>query len=258
MPLPAPVADVCARFLDLAPEGLITGLYLTGGTGFGEWIDGRSDIDFVATLAHRPNDQEVEQLQALHARLAATSRIDFDGMHILASDLVSDPRDLAPVPVVLHHQFQIGHLDQLVAWHELAWHGVTVSGPDVSTLDVWTDRQVLRNHTVDNLDTYWRDTAERLSGSSPEEPAETLDEACTWCVLGVARLHHLIVTGAMTTKSGAGRWALSHYDGRWHRVIREALRLREGGQAEYDDPASRLRDTAAFTAYVVAAGTDRP
>ncbi|GAB2963722.1 hypothetical protein GCM10027280_60760 [Micromonospora polyrhachis] len=62
----------------------------------------------------------------------------------------------------------------------------------------------------------------------------------------------------MTTKSGAGRWGLSYYDERWHQVLREALRLREGGQPEYDNQASRLHDMTDFTAYVVEVGTDRP
>jgi hypothetical protein len=141
MNLPGPVQDLCDRFLSLA--GLVTGLYLTGGIGFGEWVEGKSDVDFVATLAHRPSDGEVEQLREVHAQMATFSPIDFDGMHVLASDLASDPRQLPPVPVVLHHEFRVAHLDQLVAWHELAWHGVTVTGPKLSTLDIWTNKQVL-------------------------------------------------------------------------------------------------------------------
>jgi hypothetical protein len=75
-------------------------------------------------------------------------------------------------------------------------------------------------------------------------------------VLGVARLHHLLATGEMTSKSAAGRWGLGFYDERWHPVLRESLRLRErtDGPSGYDDPAARGRDVAAFTAYVVEAG----
>ncbi|MDG4782451.1 DUF4111 domain-containing protein [Micromonospora sp. WMMD961] len=258
MHLPGAVQELCLRFLSLVPEGLVTGLYLTGGTGFGEWLEGRSDVDFVATLAHRPSDGEVAHLRQAHEQMAAFSPIFFDGMHVLVTDLASDPRKLPPVPVVLHREFRIGHLDHLVAWHELARHGVTVTGPQLSTLDIWTDRQILQAYTVDNLDTYWRTVTDQLAASSVDEPEAELDYACCWCVLGVARLHHLIVTGEMTTKSGAGRWGLSYYDQRWHRVLREALRLREGGQPEYDDQVSRLQDTTDFTAYVVAVGTGRP
>jgi hypothetical protein len=111
--------------------------------------------------------------------------------------------------------------------------------------------QVLHEYTANNLDTYWRNIAGQLATSFPNEPEAELDYVCCWCVLGVARLHHLIVTGEMTTKSGGGRWGLSYYDERWHRVLREALRLREGGKPKYDDQASRLEDTTDFTAYVV-------
>ena len=144
MTLPAAVTAVCETFLAELPDGLLTGLYLRGGLGFGEWVPGQSDVDFVATLARRPT-----------------------------------PADVA--------------------------------------------------------------------GST---------EAACWCVLGVARLHHLLVTGGMTTKSAAGRWGLTYYPERFHRVLREALRVREGGDDEYPrDPAARGHDTGAFTAYVVESGT---
>ena len=47
--IPPEAAAVCATFLEQAPAGLVTGLYLRGGLGFGEWVAGQSDVDFVAT-----------------------------------------------------------------------------------------------------------------------------------------------------------------------------------------------------------------
>lgn len=250
--LPQPVAEVCARFLELAPPGLVTGLYLRGGIGFGEWVPGQSDVDFVATLEHRPGDAEVEGLREAHERLASYSSVPFDGMHVLASDLATDPRACPDVPTVLHGYFAEGALDTMIAWHELALNGITVSGAPLSDLAIWTSADALRQFTHDNLDTYWRSNAEALARMPSEGERE---EACCWCVLGVARLHHLLVTGEMTTKSGAGRWGLEHYDARWHQVLREALRIREGGSSEYDDDVpARGRDTADFLAFVVAEG----
>jgi hypothetical protein len=253
--LPAPVAAVCATFLDLAPDGLVTGLYLRGGVGFGEWVPGRSDVDFVATLSGRPGAGDLVGLRAAHASVAtAHPDVPFDGMHVLAEDLAADPRTLPGVPCILHgHWEPEGTLDPEVTWHELAWHGVTVTGPSLASLDVWTDRRFLASFTRDNLDTYWRGHSEGLALRPPEGRSEW---ACEWCVLGVARLHHLLLTGEMTTKNGAGRWGLDHYPERFHRVLREALRIRNGGSAEYlDDDESRGADTAAFTAYVVERGT---
>lgn len=257
MTLPAQVAEVCDTFLAAVPAGLVTGLYLRGGVGFGEWVPGRSDVDFVATLAHRPGAPEVEALRRAHALVRdAHPGVPFDGPHVLVEDLRADPTRCPDVPCVLHHLFeeeQTVH-DGVVCWHELARHGVTVTGVPHDELGIWTSQQVLVDFTRRNLDTYWRRNAEALT-AMPQEGAT--EDACEWCVLGVARLHHLLVTGEMTTKTGAGRWGLVHYPERFHRVLREALRIRSGGGIEYrNDDGSRGTDTAAFTAYVVAQGTE--
>ncbi|GEP37177.1 hypothetical protein NPS01_08400 [Nocardioides psychrotolerans] len=269
--IPAAVEEVCATFLRVAPPGLVTGLYLRGGTGFGEWVPGQSDVDFVATLAHRPDAGEVHRLRVAHEQVAAAHPdVAFDGPHVLAADLASDARGCPDVPTVLGRLFEpegVVH-DGVVAWHELAWHGVRIAGPSLGELGVWTSAQALRDFTRANLDTYWRDNAEALAAM----PAEGASEgACCWCVLGVTRLHHLLVTGEMTTKSGAGRWGLTVYPERFHRVLREALGIRGAGVdashaihaihgergSEYsDDRAARGRDTAELTAWVVAQGTE--
>lgn len=82
-----------------------------------------------------------------------------------------------------------------------------------------------------------------------------------WCALGVRRLHHLLATGAMTSKSGAGRYALTAFGPRWHPVVHEASRARERPEAPSAyaaGPARRGRDTTEFTAMVVEAGLALP
>lgn len=253
MSLPAPVSGICDSFLAAVPPGLVTGLYLRGGIGFGEWIPGQSDVDFVATLSRRPDESDLDDLARAHELVAAAHPdVPFDGAHLLATDLIADPEVCPEVPCVLHRHFEPEARYDIspVTWHELAWYGVTVAGAQCASLGIWTDRERLLDFTRDNLDTYWRGTAKALEAS----PAEASREgACCWCVLGVARLDHLLVTGEMTTKSGAGRWGLGHYPDPFHRVLREALRIREGGSHEYsDDAEARGQDTADFTAYVVA------
>ena len=259
--IPAPAAAVCAAFLGAAPAGLVTGLYLRGGIGFGEWVDGQSDVDFVATLDHRPSAADVAGLRAAHEAVAAAyPDVSFDGCHVLVQDLAGDPRACPDVPCILNGAFAVGPVhDAVVAWHELAWQGVTVVGPAHDGLGIWTSQELLLDFTRGNLDTYWRSTAEALGkalAGGDGRPEACSEEACTWCVLGVARLHHLLVTGAMTTKSRAGRWGLDYYPDRFRPVLEEALRVRDGGPERYAGRSdSRGADTVAFTAYVVAQGT---
>lgn len=251
MTLPGPVAEVCATWLrevDARTPGLVTGLHLRGGVAFGEFVSGTSDVDFVAVLPERPSYDGEEALAAAHeATREAHPEVPFDGIHVLASDLERDPDECPEVPCVLHGWFEpAGRWDvSPVAWHELATRGIPVRG---ELPPVWTDQERLLAFTRDHLATQWAEQAAALA----RFPAEAATEASTWCVLGVARLDHLLTTREMTSKSAAGRWGLGHYDQRWHRVLREALRVREGsGGAQYDDPAERGRDVAAFTAYVV-------
>ena len=260
--VPPQAAAVCATFLEQAPPGLVTGLHLRGGIGFGEWVPGQSDVDFVATLSRRPTGDDLAGLRAAHEKVAAAHPEEhFDGPHVLAPDLALDPRTIPDVPCVMHQRFEDESPvhDSVVAWHELARHGITVAGAPIADLAIWTSDEALTRFTRDNLDTYWRRNAEALEAMPHEGEPE---EACCYCVLGVARLHHLLVTGEMTTKSAAGHWGLTYYPERFHRVLREALQVREGipegGGSEYlDDRAARGRDTADFTAYVVEQGTSR-
>lgn len=245
--LPRPVAEVCATWLrevDARAPGLVTGLHLRGGVAFGEFVHGTSDVDFVAVVSTDDLDALAGAHEATHE---AHPDVPFDGIHLRAADLERDPDDCPDVPCVLHGWFEpAGRYDvSPVAWHELATRGIPVRGELPA---VWTDHERLLDFTRDHLATQWAHQASALA----RFPAEASAEASTWCVLGVARLDHLLTTGEMTSKSAAGRWGLGHYDARWHRVVREALRVREGtGGPEYDDPADRGADVAAFTAYVV-------
>ena len=125
---------------------------------------------------------------------AAHPDTPFDGPHVLADDLARPAADCPDVPCVLHHLFAAEETvhDGVVCWHELARHGITVTGVPHDELAIWTSQDDLIAFTRANLDTYWRHNAEALAAMPAEGSAP---DACCWCVLGVARLHHLLVTG---------------------------------------------------------------
>lgn len=73
---------------------------------------------------------------------------------------------------------------------------------------------------------------------------------------GPARLHHLLATDRLTSKTGAGRRALTAFGERWQPIVHEALRMRAGSVTSVYEggPGARLRDTIAFAAMVIEAG----
>src|SRR4051794_14956079 len=101
---PGEVRQVTSLFLDLVDEaapGMVDGLYLHGSLGFGEWYAGRSDIDFVAVVTHRPDASETRLLRDLHVRVGDTfTGIPFDGSHVTWADLARPPYDCPDVPCV--------------------------------------------------------------------------------------------------------------------------------------------------------------
>jgi hypothetical protein len=71
--------DVCnatrehLRALDATAPGLVAGLYLTGSVTLGDFLPGRSDIDFMAFTTRPPTDPDVVALLAeVHASLPKT------------------------------------------------------------------------------------------------------------------------------------------------------------------------------------------
>jgi hypothetical protein len=262
--LPGPVEQVTGLFLSLVDEarpGLVEGLYLHGSLGFGEWYDGRSDIDYVAVLAERPDDATVDLLRDIHDEVATTfQRPPFDGFHLTWEDLKRSPSHCPDLPCTqagLFHDAE--RLDvHPVTWHELAHHGVTVRGPELPEVEIWTDDAELRRYTRDNLGSYWRGQADALA----QFPAEAgKPDIVAWCVLGVSRLHHLLATGELTSKTGAGRYAVEAFGEQWRLIATEALAVRVTGEtsgAYDDDPEARAHDCIAFTDMVVRDGLALP
>ena len=246
----ADVSEICAAYLDLADRyepGLVDGLYLQGSLALHDYRPGTSDIDFVAVTSRTP-DPAV--LARIHTELRREhGRPDFDGLYVTAADLRADPAGLAGGPAV--HEWRLEPASaferNLVTWHVLAQGGIAVRGPAVAELGVHTDWPALAERTRENLAGYW--TQWRNSSVLGRTGVGTWMTA--WSVLGVARLRHTLAAGRVTSKTEAAVFALQTYEQRWHRVIREALRIRVGGAALYRNPVRRHVDVVGFMTMVL-------
>ena len=63
-----------------------------------------------------------------------------------------------------------------------------------------------------------------------------------WFVTGVPRLHHVLATGRLTSKDGAGHHAVDVFGERWRPLVAEALAFRATGElaGAYDGDTARL------------------
>lgn len=245
------VTETFRALLQEAAPGALGGLYLHGSVGFGEWYPGRSDIDYVAVL---DSPVPTHILRGVHARLVETfPSPPFDGFFCTWADLGRPPGGLTlrcTQDGVFHDEEELDV--HPVTWHELARHGVTLSGPDLDDVTVWTDPGVLHDYVRENLGSYWADTASALR-RFPDEAGGI--ETIAWVALGVSRLHHLLATGELIGKTGAGLYAEKVFDGRYHELIGEALSYRTLGIPTPDFEPGRLGPLVAeFCSEVVSEG----
>ncbi|MER5389604.1 aminoglycoside adenylyltransferase domain-containing protein [Saccharopolyspora sp. NPDC002686] len=254
------VAEVVADYLDLVDAeagGLVTGLYLEGSVAIGDFRPHASDVDFVAVGEDPPDAVALAALERVHARLGERRPgLHFDGAYLTWQDLAGGPDAAVGRPSIEEGRFRATS-DRLspVTWHTLARYGVVCRGPAVADLDIWADDEVLAAWQDANLDEYWGRLLARTAGlvDSPG-PFSRTDDATAWTVTGVPRLHYTLTTGDITSKDGAGRHALRVFPERWHRVVREGLRIlrAEDDQSLYGDPGERWQDVLAFGEMVIA------
>jgi hypothetical protein len=255
--LPGRAAELTDFFLsevDTLAPGLVQGLYLVGSVALGDFQAHSSDVDFVAVSEERANETEVQGLARAHE--AVRSRylgLNFDGPHLAWPDLAAGPQACPPAPFIHEGRFEPSgqYAINPVTWHELADHGVARRGPSLIGLSIWHDPAALRAWTLNNLVEYWRPWLDRYR----EGPAgiAQLDDPVTWGVLGVARLHCTAASGRITSKTGAGRYALGVFGEHWRRIISEALRIRldPAAPSDYADLSERRRQVVAFMDMVI-------
>jgi hypothetical protein len=255
--MPREVIEITRSFVagvrDARPD-LLHGLYLHGSLCWGEFF-ADSDIDFVAALRRRPDAADLAALSSVHAAVREQfPGRRYEGFYCTSGDLAAPPSTLGPVAVHFEGRFHpAGRVDvNPVTWHELAERGQVIVGGHPT---IHVDLDALLAFTRDNLDTYWRTTLTRVVADGDRAIGGD-DTAVVWIVLGVARLHHLLATHELTSKSGAGRYVLRDLDERWHRLAREALALREtpGALTSYVDPAERGRQVREFLTWMIEDG----
>ena len=223
-----PLLQSYLRLLSDVPD-LIEAVYLHGSIALGAFNQRMSDIDFVTVLHRCPTANEIRHLQAIHQTLTTKyPQWRLDGSYLQWHNLGQLPDAVASYPYVAYGVFYSqGYRDlNLVTWWVLKHYGIAVIGPSPQTLSfsVSWDELVDRMHT--NLNDYWRSWTR-----TPTRWVQLLtDYGTQWAVLGVLRLWYTFREQDITSKTAAGRYALTYLPSRWHGIIQEAMNLRDAPQ----------------------------
>ena len=258
--LPVNVSNTVARVVDdfvadleaTLPD-LLDGVYLTGSVALGDVHPPWSDIDFVTVLRERPTADQQRLIADVHERVAQRHpRPVLDGWYLTWEDLSQLPdrhRTLGLRAVGPRVHAGRNWVPPVLIWHELVDHGLHVRGPVLDEAVIPLDPEGVRDWCWTTIDTiwtpWWHRNARLLSVSG-------LGSLGTWApasgVLGVARIHYTLTTGLITSKCGAGEWALGAVEPRWRPILQESLRIRNRPQRPslYRNAMSRRRDALDF------------
>lgn len=168
-------------------------------------------------------------------------------------DLRTDPRGLSPPHSLLGTFERSGGFNANPAtWRLLPLKAIAVRGDELNGDDVWFDAGGLREWNRANLDTYWSSKVEEWRRIEPNEIVVRHEYGFQWLVLGVPRLHFTIATLEVTSKTGAGRYALGVVDARWREVIETAIALRSDRDSPLpSSPQELMRDAADVTEWLI-------
>ncbi len=197
------------RWTDELAPGVIDGIYVVGSLALDDFHEDTSDIDFVGVLHADPSPEQLAALASVHGKVTAGWRRPYlDGVYLTPADLAAGPRVGTPRPAVHMHEFTAASTfaqDQ-ITWHTLARHGVTVAGVPAGELGIRTDRHELIDWVRGNVADYWRPWVGRYG--SLRGLGALGDWPTAWGVLGISRMSYTVATGEITSKRGAGEYAL--------------------------------------------------
>jgi hypothetical protein len=237
--------------------GLVSSLQLVGSVADGDFHPGRSDLDFVAVLAHPATDDEVEALVILHRTYASDPTLPaLDGIWVTEAELAAGPDACSDGLTSHDNQFlELARGNRNPVTWTMLREGAVPLFSELDRASLWHDPARLASWTRENVELYWAPWQARASNLFSTLGLAMLGSAAPmWGVLGISRLHYTLATGRIASKSAAGEYALTAFGEPWRKIIRECLRVRRGERGSlYRSPFDRRREALDFIAMVIGA-----
>ncbi|MDF2485938.1 MAG: hypothetical protein K0R46_2106 [Herbinix sp.] len=231
--------------------------YIYGSVSFGAFDYGNSDIDFIAVIKRKATETEIESLKTIHGALQRKfKKTIMDGLYLLKDDIVSLSN--GEISCLRFNDgvfqgikmFDTSSVDAFV----LKKYGITVKGNEIVNFNYTVDFDILISKMKDNINTYWQNWAAacRRFPSIRYISLSISLKTIEWGVLGVSRLYFTFLERDITSKVGAGEYALRTVPQRWHKIIKEAMRLRKNiKKSYYSSVFQRRSDALAYIDFII-------
>jgi hypothetical protein len=251
--VPASIQPILDDYISLVNQhlpDLLRAFYIEGSIALGGFNERFSDIDFVAVLHRRTNPTEFEALRHIHKAIEKNDpRWKLSGSYLSSDDLDGFDK----VKSHPHYHDSVLRLDghfelQSVEGWILKNHGIAIIGPEPQELPFTIDWDALIERMRENLNSYWARWTRRPDGFM----VMLSDWGIQWTVLGVLRQFYSFRENTITTKTKAGEYALTCLPICWHRLVQEAINIREGKKTSaYRFRVVRAIEAVRFLKYII-------
>jgi len=236
---------------------LVEAYYIYGSIALGSFHYGLSDIDFIAVVKRQVTELDIDILKEIHSNIKKKfSKTDLMGLYVMGNDLQLGYENEKSCPCFIDgvykglKKFEKDSIDAF----QLKKYGLTVKGKRIENLDFTVNWDILIHNMRENLNTYWLNWNDDCKKFLSKRYIGLFVDLgmIEWGVLGVSRLYYTFKEQDMTSKIGAGEYALQIVPQRWHRVINEAMRLRKGNQKSfYKSIFERRKDVLAYIDFII-------
>jgi hypothetical protein len=135
--------------------------------------------------------------------------------------------------------------------YQLRKYGILIRGEKFTFLDYNLDWDALFPSIIEELNDYWlpwKTKGERLLALRLYYDLASID----WGVLSISRIYYNFRERDMTSKIGAGEYALQTLPQKWHKIINESLRLRKGiNKSYYNSVYCRKKDVTDYVGFII-------
>lgn len=258
--IPEKVSVVIKDYFNLIEVELpnfLEAFYIYGSVSLGAFDYGFSDIDFITVVKRKVTDSDIHILKDIHKEIKRRfPKTDLMGLYVMENDLKLHHINEKTCPCFIDgifkgfEKFEKNSIDA----YQLKKYGITIKGPAIQTLDYTVDWDILIHNMRDNLNTYWLN----WMNSCVKFPSIRYIGSFVslgmieWGVLGVSRLYYTFREKDMTSKVGAGEYALRTVPQKWHKIINESMRLRKNRKnSYYKSIFQRRKDALNYMEFII-------
>lgn len=219
------VLDLYINKVNKELPGLLEGFYLHGSIAIDEFIEGESDVDFVAVTSRKLTNEDAATLRDIHLNLAETcKKPQLDGIY------VQSPNQKEASYFYNEGTFGKAVHDIPVTWWLLNNKGITIMGQEASELPINVTEDDLTTYVRKNMNEYWETRVSAMEQKKEvliDYPVKMIETELEWTVLGLLRQIYTLRERDIISKLAAGEYGLRELDSKWHGLIQEAIHIRK-------------------------------